>query len=153
MLPFGKLKEVKGTQSQVISRLMTGFEEAGCEVNRDGSERLHVSVPGWDGIVFPLEGLLPLQQFFWDRMVVSVDAEGVARYRLLYWGASQVFMHLLITAVFAFEAWFGAASSTDTAHEPWRFLANLAFAQLMPVLITLASFGLSRRAVLKKALA
>lgn len=149
MLPFGKLMDGKGTQSQVMSQLMRGLEQAGCEVTRTGSDRLDVRVPSWESSLFSSEMVLPIQRYFWDHMAVTVDENGGAHYRLTYFGGAQLFLHLLVLAAFAFEAWFGASSAMD----PMRFFSYFVCAQILPVILTLASFGYSRRVVLKKAFA
>jgi hypothetical protein len=153
MLPYGKLKDVSGTQTQVMSQLIDGLGQAGCEVTRANSSELEVLVPGWDGALFPSETLLPFQRYFWDKMTISVNEDGIARYRLAYFGGAQLFMHLLISVAFAFEVWFGSAATGGRVLDPLRFFLNFSLAHLLPVFLTLVSFGFSRRAVLKKAFA
>jgi hypothetical protein len=148
MLPFGKVKEVSGTQAQVLSRLLAGFEEAGCEVERDGDTSLSVLIPSWDSQLLPFAEAVEIQQLFWDRMRVKVDAGGGARYQMAYFSGMQLLLHLLITAAFAWEAWFGTAG----LRAPMQFVLTLAAAHLVPAAVTLANFHLSRRALFRKVL-
>jgi hypothetical protein len=144
MLPFGKLEESgAGTRRQVMSRLMAKYEAADCMVERRGEDRLAVLVPGWDAAILPFESLLPLQRWFWDRMSVTVDEDGSARYRMVYWSGAQPLLHFAIASAFAFEAWFGSR----TGLSPRLFLAAFAMANLVPLALSLASFGLSLRSL------
>lgn len=151
MLPFGKLRGIRGTRSQVTSAWLAGFERAGCEVTRSGDGRLSVVIPGWDAALFPAaqtEMAVSLQRWFWDRMVVSVADDGSARFRLEYFSPSQLLLHVLVTLFFVAEAWFGSRLPSG----PTRFFAAFAVAQAVPMLIALASFRFSRESALRRAL-
>jgi hypothetical protein len=153
MLPIGKLRGVgKGTQRQIVSRLFAALESAGCEVTRERApdskvEVLNILIPGWDSDLVPFEAAVSLQRYFWDRMVISVDSQGEARYRMVYWTPAQLVLHLMIATVFAIESSLGGEARSQP-----RFLLAFVAAQAIPALLSMLGSSLSRRAVLRKAL-
>lgn len=131
-----------------MSRWLAGFEQAGCEVSREGEGRLSVLVPGWDQAVFASEAAAVVQRWFWDRMVVSVAEDGTARFRLEYFSPPQLILHLVVTSIFALEALCGEGA----AHDPARFVLAFAAAQCVLAVTALVSFGLARESAVKRAI-
>lgn len=127
--------------------MLDGFERAGCEVSREGDGRLSVMVPGWDSCLFPSETAFAVQRWFWDRMIVTVDEKGAARFRLVYFSPPQLLLHVIVSAIFALEAWCGGMAQ----REPARFALILLVAQLVPLFTTLAAFNQSRAAITREA--
>lgn len=151
MVPFGKLYGTRGTQSQaqVTSRWLADFEKAGCEVTRENPARLSVLVPGPDAQLVSSEGLFSLQRVFWDRMTVTVDADGTARFRLDYFSPAQLLMHAFVAAMCVLGAWSGLQNQLlDSRH----FALTFAVAESVPFFITLIGFRLAREAALRRAL-
>jgi hypothetical protein len=147
MLPFGKLCQLRGSRAQVLSRWLAAFEQAGCEVTREGEERLSVLVPGWDAALLPSDAAAGVQRWFWDRMIVTVAQDGSARFRLVYFTPPQLLLHAAVTAIFALQAGTGQG----WLREPGRFALFFALAQALPWVTTLAGFRLSLDSALRRA--
>lgn len=162
MLPFGKLEQVNGnaadwikrTRAQEMSAWRACFERAGCEVEKEDEGRLNVLLPGWDGGPMGSEGdagalVERCRRWFWDRMIITVSQCGAARFRLVYFSQAQLFLHLMVTALFVLEVWFG----TSVPREPGQFALMFAASQAVPALIVLGGFRLALGSALRRAAA
>ncbi len=131
-----------------MSRLLVGFERAGCDVQR--REDLVVCLPGWESAYLSFVETAGFRRLFWDRMTVVVENEGLVSYRFHYWSSAQAFMHLLISVLFALEAWTHAHEPART-QGPWVWLACFVISHLIPGLLALGSFRWSRLQALRRA--